>query len=103
MEFKEACKILTNPETVIINLTTGTVNKKWKKAYDIAVNNLLQSKSLIQTNKSCKDMLKKQNKVINAMAEQLAGIAIWNNEKEEPIILGSVEEVKQYYEKKVEG
>ncbi len=43
------------------------------------------------------------NKIIDKMAEQLAGIAIWNNEKEEPLILMDKEEVKQYYEKKVEG
>ena len=46
--------------------------------------------------------IRKQNKIIDAMAEQLAGIAIWNNEKEEPLILGDKEEVKQYFEKKVE-
>ena len=44
----------------------------------------------------------KANKIIDEMSKQLAGIAIWNNEKEEPLILGDKEEVKQYFEKKVE-
>lgn len=38
--------------------------------------------------------LKKQ---IDLMAEQLAGLTIWNNEKEEPLILGDKEEIKQYF------
>lgn len=48
--------------------------------------------------------LQKENKEkdnqIDLMAEQLAGLVIWNNEKEEPIILGNKEEVKQYFERK---
>ena len=45
--------------------------------------------------------LNKKDKQINLMAEQLAGLTIWNNEKEEPIILGSKEEVIEYFENKV--
>ena len=33
------------------------------------------------------------------MAEQLAGLTIWDNEKEEPLILTDKDEVKQYFEK----
>ena len=40
--------------------------------------------------------LKKQ---IDLMAEQLAGLTIWDNEKEEPLILTDKDEVKQYFEK----
>ena len=46
--------------------------------------------------------IRKQNKMIDEMAEQLAGLTIWNIEKNEPLILGDKEEVKQYFEKKVE-
>ncbi len=49
-----------------------------------------------------KEKINNQNKIINEMAEQLAGLTIWNNEKEEAIILGNKGEVKQYFEKKVE-
>ena len=44
--------------------------------------------------------IEEQGKEIDLMAEQLAGLVIWNNEKEEPIILGNKEEVKQYFERK---
>lgn len=34
------------------------------------------------------------------MAEQLAGIAIWDNKKEEPLILMDKEEVIKYFEER---
>lgn len=45
--------------------------------------------------------LEKKDKMINAMALQLSGISIWDNQKEEPIILVSEDAVKEYYERKV--
>ena len=48
------------------------------------------------------NIIKMQNKIIDEMAEQLAGIVIFDIEKDEPLILGDKEEVKQYFEKKVE-
>ncbi len=42
----------------------------------------------------------KQSKIIDEMAEQLAGLMILDNE--ETLILGDKEEVKQYFERKVE-
>ena len=42
----------------------------------------------------------KKDKIIDLMAEQLAGLTIWNNEKEEPLILADKEEVIKYFEKK---
>lgn len=45
--------------------------------------------------------LEKKDKIINAMALQLSGISIWDDEKEEPIILNTEEEVKQHFERKV--
>ena len=46
--------------------------------------------------------LEKKDKIIDLMAEQLAGLTIWNIEKEEPLILKDKEEVKQYFERKSE-
>ena len=46
--------------------------------------------------------IEKKDKIIDLMSEQLAGLTIWkiwNNEKEEPLILGDKKEVKQYFEK----
>lgn len=45
------------------------------------------------------DKFKEQ--VIDLMAEQLAGLTIWNTEKDEPLILGDKEEVINYFENKV--
>lgn len=47
--------------------------------------------------------LEKKDKQIDLMAEQLAGLAIFDIEKDEPLILGDKEEVKQYFKEKVEG
>ena len=44
--------------------------------------------------------IEQKDKIIDEMAEQLAGITIWNNEKEEPLILMSKEEVIKYYEER---
>lgn len=48
------------------------------------------------------NLIDKQNKVIDEESEQLAGLTIWNNNKEEPLILVNKEEVKKYYFRKVE-
>lgn len=40
-----------------------------------------------------------RDRIIDKMAEQLAGIAIWDIKKDEPLILMSKEEVIKYYEK----
>ena len=44
----------------------------------------------------------KQNKIIDEMVETLVGLTVWDSEKDEPFILGDKEEVKKYFEKKVE-
>ena len=46
--------------------------------------------------------LEKKDKIIDLMAEQLAGLAIFDIEKDEPLILGDKEEIKQYFKEKVE-
>ena len=42
------------------------------------------------------------NRQIDLMAEQLAGLTIWDNKKEEPLILTDKEEVIKYFERKSE-
>ena len=54
-------------------------------------------------NQKLKTELKKKDKIIDLMAEQLAGLAIFDIDKDEPLILGDKEEVKEYFTKKVEG
>ena len=48
------------------------------------------------------EKLKEKDKIIDLMAEQLAGLAIFDIEKDEPLVLGDKEEVKQYFTNKVE-
>jgi hypothetical protein len=48
------------------------------------------------------NLIQKQDKIIDKMAEQLAGLAIWNDNIEEALILGDKEEVKEYFKKVVE-
>ena len=46
--------------------------------------------------------LEKKEAIINEMAEQLAGLVIFDIEKDEPLVLGDKEEVKEYFTKKSE-
>lgn len=48
------------------------------------------------------NLLEKKDKIIDRMAEQLAGLTIFDIDKEEPLILKDKEEVKQYFENKAE-
>ncbi len=52
------------------------------------------------TKKSLKGIIKKQNRIIDLMSEQLAGLAIFNIDKDETLLLNDKEEVKQYFENK---
>lgn len=45
--------------------------------------------------------LQNKDKIIDLMSEQLAGLAIFNIDKDETLILSDKEEVKQYFENKV--
>ena len=65
---------------------------------DYSIDNL--DKEAIETVLS---MLKEKDRQIDLMAEQLAGLTIWDNEKEEPLILTDKKEVKQYFERKAEN
>jgi hypothetical protein len=47
------------------------------------------------------NLVQKQSKIIDLMAEQLAGIAMWDNTKEEPTIFVTKEEILQYFENEV--
>lgn len=47
------------------------------------------------------NLIQKHEAIIDKMAEQLAGLAIWNDNIEEALILGDKEEVKEYFKKEV--
>ena len=65
-----------------------------------------QQIELIETkehNRQLSKEIEKKDKIIDLIAEQLAGLAIFDIEKDEPLILGDKEDVKQYFKEKVEG
>ena len=59
-------------------------------------------KEVEKENQKLKTELKKKDKIIDLIAEQLAGLAIFDIDKDEPLILGDKEEIKQYFKEKVE-
>ena len=63
--------------------------------YDVNMIDEVKGESVKLYNK-----IDKLNKMIDEMAEQLAGIVIFDIEKDEPLILGDKEEVKQYFKEK---
>ena len=63
-----------------------------------------QSAELLQKNAEIAEKdaeIEKKDKIIDLMSEQLAGLTIWNTEKDEPLILTDKEEVINYFENKV--
>lgn len=54
-----------------------------------------------KTEKNLKGIINKQNKIIDLMAEQLAGLTIFDIDKDEPLILGDKEDVEIYFKEKV--
>ena len=90
--FKDALEIVLSmleEKDKKINSNNGTIN---------ALQCALKERTEERDRKD--DIISNQNKIIDLMAEQLAGLTIWNNEKEEPLILGDKEEIKQYFERK---
>ena len=76
--------------------------KKESKAIEKVLNELesLQFKYRARAER-LNTKIEKKDKIINAMALQLSGISIWDDQKEEPLILMTEEEVKEYFERKV--
>ena len=100
---EEAIKILSD-SNILFNIQRDTA-LSIRVAIETVLNMLKdlqrENKSLTQTNRSYKGMIKKKDKQIDLMAEQLAGLTIWDTEKEEPLILTDKEDIKQYFERKV--
>lgn len=83
--------VITGLQKTIENIETNTKIVHSSKEYNQWLNE----------NYISKDKIEKQNKIIDLMAEQLAGLTIFDNDIESALILGDKEEVKKYYERKV--
>ena len=51
--------------------------------------------------KKIREYIQKVEQLVDLIAEQLAGLTIWNTEKDEPLILTDKEEVISYFKNKV--
>lgn len=77
-------------------------DNKYREVVDVEVARGLES-DLYEANHRITDLLLilgDRDRIIDLMAEQLEGIAIWDNKKDEPLILMSKEEVIEYFEKR---
>lgn len=83
-----------------------TASNVYVEAIDIVLSELEKKDTEIieakEANRQLSLELEKKEKQIDLMAEQLAGLAIFDIEKDEPLVLGDKEEVKQYFTNKVE-
>lgn len=66
-----------------LKLSDKVIDKRNEEIVEVAKNNI------------------EKRKIIDLMAEQLAGLTIFDNDIESALILGDKEEVKKYYERKV--
>lgn len=103
--FKEAKKIIKQ-----YNIETIKRKKNHRKHLIYTIDSLISSGisvfNLEVVNKNAikfnyRDKIKKQEKIIDLMAEQLAGLTIFDNDIENALILGDKEDVKKYFERKV--
>ena len=53
--------------------------------------------------KKIREYIQKVEQLVDLIAEQLAGLTIWDTEEDEPLILGDKEEVINYFKNKVKG
>ena len=106
MTLKKAIK-LTNriADTAIYPYVPNIENTKFVKApkptYFVGDDGRQAIKMVLKTLKKERSIIKELRRIIDLMSEQLAGIAIFDNNIEEPLILGDKEKVKKYYEEKI--
>ena len=90
----EILNILKSKVTLVKVDDENNSEKEYRLPYLISI-----EKQAIET---VLEELEKKDKIIDLMAEQLAGLAIFDIDKDEPLILGDKEEIKQYFKEKVE-
>ena len=91
---------MTKEQEAIENLT-DLLKQRNEKQVQITTYDLFGNIETVLNMLKEKDKeIEKKDKITDLMAEQLAGLTIWDNEKEEPLILKDKEEAKQYFERK---
>ena len=90
----EILNILKSKVTLVKVDDENNSEKEYRLPYLISI-----EKQAIET---VLEELEKKDKIIDLMAEQLAGLAIFDIDKDESLILRDKEEIKEYFTKKVE-
>ena len=90
----EILNILKSKVTLVKVDDENNSEKEYRLPYLISI-----EKQAIET---VLEEVEKKDKIIDLMAEQLAGLAIFDIDKDEPLILGDKEEIKEYFTKKAE-
>lgn len=102
MDNKEVEKVLEELQEVRPEKLTGEAKRLFEAIMKIADRKDEAEADLYEANNRIADLLLilgDRDRIIDKMAEQLAGIAIWDIKKDEPLILMSKEEVIKYYER----
>ena len=107
-ELKKAIEITNRIANTAIypyvpNIENTELVKTHKPTYFVGDDGRQAIKMVLKTLKKDRSIIKELRRIIDLMSEQLAGIAIFDNNIEEPIILGDKEEVKKYYEEKLKS
>lgn len=102
MDNKEVEKVLEELQEVRPEKLTGEAKRLFEAIMIIADRKDEAEADLYEANNRIADLLLilgDRDRIIDKMAEQLAGITIWDIKKDEPLILMSKEEVIKYYER----
>ena len=102
IEHKETTKNAADLEfyiRTVLNLITKLQkeNEYWKNGFEGELeDNRKNTCELLKQDL----IIREKDKIIDLMAEQLAGLTIWDSDKEEPLILADKEDVIKYFERK---
>ena len=108
-KINKADKLIKIQETLLQYIEELEETEGMKEAIELAgldIKSLLkfkyESKILNNKIKELEQENKKQSKIIDEMVKQLTTLALWDNQNERVVILNTKQDIKQYFEKKVE-
>ncbi len=108
-KINKADKLIKIQETLLQYIEELEETEGMKEAIELAgldIKSLLkfkyESKILKNKIKELEQENKKQSKIIDEMVKQLTTLALWDNQNERVVILNTKQDIKQYFEKKVE-
>ena len=103
MDSEEVEKVLEELQVVRPEKLTGEAKRLFEAIMKIADGRDKAEADLYEANNRITDLLLTlgdRDRMIDLMAEQLAGLTIFDIEKDEPLILGDKEDVIKYFEER---